>query len=168
MSRVEQTGLATAEDAFLSITPLFGKLPNNSATTEAFSDLAIEISMYTEARKFEQAESLLLWLFDAAELEIKIHEAKNEWNEAAETYLLLFRTYYLVKNEDYLSYAEEALGLFCKRFLRYKKGDGGPQNQLELLETVLSNDWGQSGMTTRLRDNLGRWSEIQSSDEKGR
>ena len=56
VGRVERTGLATTEDAFLSVVPILGKLPKNSATSEAFSDLKTEISTYTEAGQFEQAE----------------------------------------------------------------------------------------------------------------
>lgn len=166
VNRVERSGLAFTEDAFLSIVPIFGKLPKHSATTEAFSDLAIEISTYTEAGQFEHAESLLLWLFDAAELEIKAHEGKNEWKEAGKTYLLLFKTYYHVEREDYVRNAEEAMGMFCKRFLRHRRTGGAPQNQHELLKTVFSNDWEESSMLTRLRENLGRWSVIQLSDEE--
>ena len=168
VNRVERSGLAIAEDAFLSIVPIFGKLPKNSATTEAFSDLAIKISTYTEAGQFERAESLLLWLFDAAELETTNHEGKNEWKEAGEIYLLLFRTYYRVGREDYISNAEEAMGMFCKRFLRYKGGDSARQNQLQLLETVFSNDWEQSDMLARMEENLGRWSKTQPSGEEER
>ena len=168
VNRLERTGLAATEDAFLSIAPLFGKLSKKFATTEAFSDLAIDISTYTAEGQYEQAESLLLWLFDAAELEISIHEGKNEWNEAGETYLLLFKTYYRVGNEDYISNAEEAMGMFCKRFLRYKTRDSALQDQLPLLETVFSNDWEQSSMLARMQKNLRRWSEIQPSAREER
>ena len=147
---------------------MFGKLSKNSVTTEAFSDLAIDISTYTEDGQYEQAESLLLWLFDVAESEISIHGGKNEWKEAGETYLLLFRTYYRVGNEDYISNAEESMGMFCKRFLRYKRRESALRNQLQLLETVFSNDWEQSDMLARMQMNLRRWGEIQSSDREER
>ena len=59
VNRVQQSGLATTEDAFLSIVPNFGKLQKSNTTTEAFSELVNEISMYTEFSQFEHAESLL-------------------------------------------------------------------------------------------------------------
>ena len=70
--------------------------------------------IYTEAGQFEQAESILLWLIHAAEQEIKIYEANNEWKEAGETYLLLFRAYYRVENEDYLTMLRRLWACFAK------------------------------------------------------
>ncbi|KAF8532490.1 hypothetical protein BDD12DRAFT_557043 [Trichophaea hybrida] len=172
VNKLERTGLATTtEDALLSMVPLFGKLPKNSTSTKEFSDLANEISAYTEGGQFEQAESLLLWLFDTAESEVEILEGENKWKEAGETYLLLLTTYDRLGNEDYISNTEEAMGLFCERFLRYKKtlpeSEGALQEPLELLRTEFCSEEEPSGvLTMRLQywaENRGGWSDKTNS-----
>ena len=61
-------------------------------------------------------------------MKIKIHEGKNEWRKAGETYSLLLKTYFSARREDYISDVEEAIGLFCKRFW-CKEKDGASRNQ---------------------------------------
>lgn len=70
--------------------------------------------MCTEAGQFEQAESLLLWIFDAAKLEITTHEGKKKWKEAGETYLLLLGTYYREQGKVTLATLKRLWARFSK------------------------------------------------------
>ena len=116
LSEVGRTGLATPEDALLSIIPALG--PNHltgAATTEAFSDLAKEISTYLEDRRFERAEELLLWFLDTTESDAKHHEDKKRWREACKAYILLLKTYKEIGSDSYARRTEAAIELFCER-----------------------------------------------------
>ena len=120
--KVQQTGLATVEEAFLSIVPPLrnsGNLPSYGlGGTEVFSDTEKEITTYLEGGRFDQAEPLLLWLLDVTESSARSYEADRKWNEACRMYFHLCSTCDRIKGgEDYSDKAEEAMGLFCERML---------------------------------------------------
>ncbi|KAF8533780.1 hypothetical protein BDD12DRAFT_468216 [Trichophaea hybrida] len=118
-NKVEQTGLASIEDAFLSIIPPLqkaGKLSTITLTTvETSLNLTKEINLYIEGGRFDQAEPLLLWLLDVAETSANSHKTEKRWGEAWGVYLALLDTYSGIKGgEDYRNKAEETMGLFCE------------------------------------------------------
>ncbi|KAF8537728.1 ankyrin repeat-containing domain protein [Trichophaea hybrida] len=121
-SKVQQTGLATIEEAFLSIVPPLansGRLPlYGLGGTEVFSDTAKEITTYLEGGRLDQAEPLLLWLLDVADSSASGYEADGKWSDACRVYFHLCSIYDRIEGgEDYADRAEEAMGLFCERML---------------------------------------------------
>jgi ankyrin repeat protein len=140
VERVERTGLSTAEDALLSIVPPLGKqLPTNPKITDSFSQMKTEISNFIEGKQFEQADSRLLWLLDAAESEAW---RLGDGPEACKIYCLLLRTYDDIRSRDYADRAEKAMGLFYERlFLSVKKTGGGDalQKTLNIVKEILGD-----------------------------
>jgi ankyrin repeat protein len=140
VERVERTGLSTVEDALLSIVPPLGKrLPTNPKITDSFSQMKTEISNFIEGKQFEQADSRLLWLLDAAESEAW---RLGDGPEACKIYCLLLRTYDDIRSRDYADRAEKAMGLFYERlFLSVKKTGGGDalQKTLNIVKEILGD-----------------------------
>ena len=139
LKEVERTGLATPEDALLSIIPALGtKHLTGTATTEAFSHLAKEISTYLEGGRFEQAEDLLLLLLDTTESDANHHENKKRWREACRAYILLLKTYKEIGGDSYAKRTEEAIELFCERLYSSHKTDdeGATRKTLDLVAEV--------------------------------
>ena len=160
LNEVERTGLATPEDALLSIVPaLGGKYLTGAATTEAFSDHANEISAYLEGGRFERAEALLLWLLDATESNAKRHEEKQSWPEACKAYFLLFETYTNIGSANFSRRAKGATVLFFERYRssHQTKGSEEARKTLDLEEEV----WGEMQMSS--------WKEAEQrlTKEKG-
>ena len=160
LNEVERTGLATPDDALLSIIPaLGGKYSTSASTTEAFSDLANEISTYLEGSRFERAEALLLWLLDVTESDAKRHEEERNWREACKAYILLLKTYTNIGSGSYARRTEEAIGLFCERFHSSQRtvGEGATRKTLDLVEEVLGDmemsSWGENGKILEARLN---------------
>ena len=158
LKEVERTGLATPEDALLSIVPaLWGKFSTSVAATEAFSDLASEISAHLEDGRFERAEVLLLWLLDTTMSGALRHEKEQNWREACKAYILLLKTYATIGSDSYTSRAEEALGLFCERHHSSHRTDdeGATRRTLSLVEEVLGevkmSSWEGGGQTLEAR-----------------
>jgi len=136
--KVQQTGLATVEDAFLSIVPPLGNAgklpPYGLGGTELFSDTEKEITTYLEGGRFEQAEPLLLWLLDVAESSAGRYEADGKWSDACRVYFHLCSTCNHIKGgEDYADKAEEEMGLHCERMLINN------QDPLGIVRVVLGN-----------------------------
>lgn len=136
--KVQQTGLATVEDAFLSIVPPLGNAgklpPYGLGGTELFSDTEKEITTYLEGGRFEQAEPLLLWLLDVAESSAGRYEADGKWSDACRVYFHLCSICNHIKGgEDYADKAEEEMGLHCERMLINN------QDPLGIVRVVLGN-----------------------------
>jgi hypothetical protein len=121
VEEVERAGLATAEEAYISIVPPFRmseKLPINENSTEAFSDTANEARIYLEHGRYEQAESVFLWLLDSAEFFASAYEGQENWAEACDTYIRLCSACdYIKGGGDYADRAGDAMSWFCERML---------------------------------------------------
>ena len=168
LNEVERTGLATPEDALLSIIPaLWGKFSTSAATTEAFADLANEISTYLEGGRFERAEALLLWLLDITISDALRHEKEQNWREACKAYILLLKTYTKIGSDSYTRRTEEAIGLLCERiyFSRQTEGEDAIRKTLDLVKEVSGemnmSSWGENEQTLETR--LKRWEEARYS-----
>ena len=167
LNEVERTGLATPEDALLSITPaLEAKYFTGATTTETFSDLAKEISTYLEDRRFERAEELLLWLLDTTESDAKHHEGEGSWWEACKAYILLLKTYTEIGSNSYARRTEEAIELFCERLRSSYKTDDeeATRNTLDLVKEVSSQMKMSSGGKVGQRWEARRKGGEQSKD----
>src|SRR4051794_7034334 len=93
---VEGAGLASLEDAMLSIASPLGrarKLPKYLCTVKVFPDTAKEITTYFDGERYGEAEPLLLWLLDTAESAAATYEADGDWDGACKVYIELCRTY---------------------------------------------------------------------------
>ena len=158
LEKVVQAGLASTEDALLSIVPaLVGKYSiENAATTETFSALEKEISTYLNAGKFEPAEVLLLWLLHAAESAAKGYEEKEDWPAACKIYVLLFKTYYGIGSKNYARRADEAAGLFRERFHSFNQTRSEEERRESLNDMKKAIEEMQIG---------GRWVEMKGSEE---
>ena len=175
LNEVERTGLATPEDALLSIVPaLGGKYSTSAATTEAFSDLAKEISTYLEGGRFERAEALLLWLLDATESDAKRHEEEENWREACKTYFLLFETYSRIGSASFARRAKGATALFFERFrsLHQDKGSEETRKILDLGGEVWgemqTSSWEEAGQRlAKCRERKEQARDLSSSGTAG-
>ena len=172
LNEVERTGLATPEDALLSIVPaLGGKFSTSAATTEAFFDLANEISTYLEGGRFERAEGLLLWLLDITISDALRHEKEQNWREACKAYIQLLKTYTKIGNDSYTRRTEEAIALFCERFCfsRRTEGEDAIRKTLDLVNEVLEDmkmtSWGGGGQ--KLETRLKGWEQARYSIPTG-
>ena len=160
LNEVERTGLATPEEALLSIVPaLGGKYSTSAATTEAFSDLANEISTYLEGGLFERAEALLLWLLDATESDAKRHEELQNWREACKTYFLLFETYTKIGSKSFARRAKEATVLFFERFRSLDQTKGSEETRKT--QDLGGEVWGEMQMDSwkEAEQRLIKWQE---------
>ena len=158
LNEVERTGLATPEDALLSIVPaLGGKYSTSPATTEAFSDLASEISTHLKDGQFERAEALLLWLLDTTISDALGHEKEQNWREACKAYILLLKAYAKIGSDSYTRRSEEAVRLFCERHHSSHRTDDEEaiRKTLSLVEEVLGetkmSSWRGDGQTLEER-----------------
>ena len=125
-SKLEETGLATADETYLCIIPpleINSKLPSQTDSAEKFILKAKEVTVLLGGGRFE-AELVLWWLLDDTECEAKYLEDAGKWDEACEAYARLWATCVSIDGaEDFTEIAEEAMGLLCKRLLRYYGGD---------------------------------------------
>ncbi|KAI5776544.1 hypothetical protein EDC01DRAFT_699259, partial [Geopyxis carbonaria] len=162
---IVRTGLANTEDALLSIIPaLVEKLPTiSSVTSNAFSHFAKEISTYIEGGRFEQSESLLLWLLDTAEFEARQCEKKQEWNNACKTYCLLYKTYNEIGSFDYACRAKKAIGLFCERLFLSAHKSGPHSGELISLANMVFRE-----MKINNEDIDAKWQEELKERERAR
>ena len=137
-SKLEETGFATADEAYLCIIPslaINNKLPSQTDSAEKFIYKAKEVTAFLGGGRFEQAELVLWWLLDDTECEAKGLEATGQWGEACEAYARLWDAYDSIEGaEDFTEIAEEAMGLFCKRLYTHYKSNS--EATMELLRRV--------------------------------
>ena len=143
---VEQTKLATIEEALLSIvSPLSraGKLPTSLDMVRVFGDTAEEISACVKCGRFDLAEPLLLWLLDTAESSATTFETEGKWKDACRVLMLLRKACDKIDGgEEYATQAEEAMGFFCERhFVFHKKvNTHGTEDTLNFLHATLDDE----------------------------
>jgi len=169
---VERTGLATSEEAFLSIVPPLdkaAKLPANLDIPEAFSDTAKEIATYLDGRQHKQAKLLLLWLLDTAECDARAHEADGNWKSACEVYLLLCNTYDNIEGgKDYACEAEQFMGLFCERlFIFFHSNSATKDRALSSVLKLVQDTIGDLREMETWMSRLLKWQTKLEGWEKG-
>lgn len=90
---VEQTTLASTEEAYMSMLPAvsgFGTLPHGPNDNGALLQKIVKAanSNILEGR-LEQAECCRLWLFHVAELSANVYKHRKDWRRAGDVYLHL-------------------------------------------------------------------------------
>ena len=157
-------GLATIEEALLSIVPPLekaGKLPTNLSTTQVFEDTAKEISTHIKGGRFDQAEPLL-WLLDTAESSATKFETEGKWKDACGLFVLLCNTCDKIDAaEEYVTQAEEAMGLFYERHFMFltKSTDStrGAEDTLDLLRATLDDRDVRTRRLAKWEAHLANW-----------
>jgi len=145
-NELERTGLATIQEAFLSIVPPLEKakkLPTDIDISAAFLDTTKQMATYLDGGRDEQAKRLHLWVLDAAESHASWYESGSKWKDACGVYAHLCCTYDNIKGgEDFVCDAEEFMGLFCERLFIYystcpEKNHQALTNTLDLVRATL-------------------------------
>jgi len=138
-NKLEETGLATADEAYVCIIPSLAtnnKLRNQTDSAGEFIYKAKEVKALLGGGRFEQAELVLWWLLDDIEYKAKRLEAAGKWNEACEAYAHLWDAYDSIEGaKDFAEIAEAAMGRFCKRLFTYYKN----KNHSEPLQATMND-----------------------------
>ena len=177
--KLEETGLATVDEAYLCIIPSLttnDKLCDQADGAQELFNKGKEIRALFEGGRLQEAEFLLWWLLDDTDCAAKGLETTAKWPEACEVYARLWGAYDGIEGaNDFAEMAVQAMGQFCKRLFQYYKNHdkcGEPfRATIDLLQTIFSD----SGMEdkqgeerwNKCRDILTEWVDSDMPEGTG-
>ncbi|KAL0634201.1 hypothetical protein Q9L58_006877 [Maublancomyces gigas] len=140
---IGQAGLASTEEAYMSIIPVLSgleRLPIGAGHTQVLLDIVEAANSMTRQNRREDSDSFLLWLFHTAESATNVYKARKQWRDAGRIYSDLRSACDKIEHSlamDYIDQAERRISRFCEIVCTVITIDSN--SQYDALESV--NRW---------------------------